>query len=169
MTEDTPAMQDSVQPKSRQPKQEKSGKQLLGSVLLSLAVLLGTLWSSYHSTSTLPMVQQYHAEQTYDMYDTGQPQVHCFAICRNTYRNETKAQDPAQVFINMVWKLDCMLKYVTTDRGPEFNSKCVAHILLVTILGGCTVLLDTLWIQCCGGIQITCYAVAALLGASKLA
>ena len=86
MTEDTRAMQDPLQPTFRQGKQERSGKQLLGSVLLSLTFLLGTLWSSYHSTSTLPMVQQYHAPQAYDIYSTGQPEVQCLYVCGKTYK-----------------------------------------------------------------------------------
>lgn len=67
-----PAMQESAQPKSRQSRQEKNGKQLLASVLLSLTLVLGTLWGSYHSTASLPMMQSFHSETDHDMQSTGQ-------------------------------------------------------------------------------------------------
>ena len=44
-------------------------------------------------------------------------------------RNESTAQDLAQIFVDMVWKLHGMPRYITTDRGPEFTNKFVAHIL----------------------------------------
>lgn len=40
-------------------------------------------------------------------------------------KNESTAQDLAQIFVNMIWNLHGMPRYITTDRGPEFG----AHIL----------------------------------------
>ena len=39
------------------------------------------------------------------------------------------AEDLARLFVDMVWKLHGMPRYIATDRGPEFTNKFVAHIL----------------------------------------
>ena len=45
--------------------------------------------------------------------------------CKDT----STAEDLARLFVDMVWKLHGMPRYITTDRGPEFTNKFVAHIL----------------------------------------
>lgn len=49
-----------------------SGLQLLLSLLLSLVVLVGTIWTSYHSSNALPMMNLYHVKQNYDWHNTGE-------------------------------------------------------------------------------------------------
>ena len=45
--------------------------------------------------------------------------------CKDT----STAEDLAQLFVDMVWKIHRMPLYITTDRGPEFTNKFVAHVL----------------------------------------
>ena len=47
-------------------------------------------------------------------------------------RDESTAQDLAQIFIDRVWKLHGMPRYITTDRGPKFTNKFVAHLLAMS-------------------------------------